>query len=540
MVVAAIVILDAGRGLSFSGDDLYYFGRQADIAKPPVHYDSLSLDYLLAPHNGHLQVAGKLVYEAMFAIFGADYTPFRVLELLAVMLTIGLFFELARVRAGDAVAVLLAVLLCFLGAAWEGLLWPFDLHTVCALAAGLGALLALERNGRWADPVACLLLVLSIAFVEVGVAFVAGVAVSILIRPDRLRRLWIVAIPAILFAAWYLWARQFELTPVGPENAPDVPPAIFDSLGAVLSSLAGRLPTGDGVSVPLVGQSAFGPILAVIALALLAVRVRRGSLPPTVWPVLAAVLVYWTFIGLAERPPDSSRYVFPGAILVLLIATDALRDRRPGPVGIAALALFVAVALPANIAKLYDGGDYLANDADLTRGEFAMMELAGSNAKPGYLSAYDPVARDVGASPNVVMDPVVYRDAADRIGSLADPLARIRGEDILLRQVDDVILARTLDLRIEPVQAPDLHALTCDSATVAPGGFAASRRGVFVHALDSDVELRISRFVRDAPTFTLGTVPAGGWVRLNLPGADAAPEPWTLYFDGFIRACAIP
>ncbi|MDX6583607.1 MAG: hypothetical protein QOI10_2791 [Solirubrobacterales bacterium] len=537
IAIAAVVILAAGNGLSFSGDELYYFGRQADVALPPVHYGSFSLEYLLAPHNGHLQPAGKLIYEAMFVIFGADYTPFRVLELLLVMVSIGLFFELARTRLGAPVALLLAILLCFLGAAWEVLLWPFDLHTIGALAAGLGALLVLERGGRRADPIACLLLCVSIAFVELGVAIAAAVAVSILIRGDRRRRLWIVAVPGVLYIAWYLWARRFELTPVGLENAADVIGSWFDSLRAVGSSLTGTLATGDGAPVPVVGLSAFGAVLAGGAIALFALRLRRGALPPTFWPLLTALLVYWTFIGLAERSADSSRYVFAGAVLVLLVAADLLRDRRPGPGAIAILALIVALALPGNIAKLEDGGDYLAKDAELTRGEFAMLEVAGPHAKPGYVAAYDGVARQVGASPYLVMDAAIYLDAVRRIGSLADSLDVVRGRELILRQTYDVVLARTLDLKLEPVAAPDQRRLACDTPAGAPGVSPVPAQGVFVQALDADVELRISRFVPNLPIFTLGTVAAGDWVRLDLPGADSAPDPWKLFFDAPIRAC---
>ncbi len=539
MAVAAAVILDAGSRASFSGDELYYFGRQAAAAHPPIDYDSLSVEYLLAPHNSHLQLGGKLVYEALFAIFGGDYTPFRVFELLAVLVVVALFFELARVRIGDPAALLLAILLCFLGAAWEALIWPFDLHTVCALAAGLGGLLALERGGRRADPVVCLLLVLSTAFVELGIAFVAGVTVSILIGPERWRRIWIVAVPVVLFGAWYVWARRFEITPIGLEAAGDVPGAVFDSLRAVLMSLTGRIPTGDSVPVPVVGLTTFGAVLAVIALLGFALRLRRGSLPPTIWPVLAVLLAYWTFIGLAGRDPDASRYILAGAILVLLVAADALRDRRPGWAGIAALALVVALALPWNIAKLEDGGDYLAQDADLTRGEFAMLELAGRDATPGYVAGLDEVVRDIGGSPYQVIDPASYRDAVERTGSLANPLDEIRSEDIALRKVHDIVLARTLDLDLEPADAADAEGLRCDSTTVAPGVIETPPGGVLVEPLEGAVELQLSRFLPGLPAYPLATVGEGAWVRLALPGDDGAPEAWSLYFDGPIRACAL-
>jgi hypothetical protein len=409
---------------------------------------------------------------------------------------------------------------------------------VCALAAGLGALLVLERGGRRADPFACFLLVLSIAFVEVGIAFVAAVGVSILIRPDRWRRIWIVVVPLVLFGAWYLWAQRFEIEPVGLGAAGDLPESLFDSLRAVLASLTGRIPTGDDAAVPVVGLTTCGAILAGITAVLFAVRLRRGPMPPTIWPLLTALLVYWIFLGLAERAPDSSRYVFAGAVLLLLVAADALRDRRPGALALGLLAGVVALSVPWNVAKLQDGGDYLAQDAKLTRGEFAMLELAGERADPEYRSAFDFQSRGVGSSPYLVMTPPDYFDAAARIGSLADPLDEIRGEDIFLRTVDDVVLARALALGIEPAAAPP-DERRCVVAEQVPGAVQAPPQGLLVQALEPDVALALSRFATDFPALQMGRVAEGDWVRVSPPGTDAAPEPWRVFYDGRIRACTL-
>ena len=177
LIGAFALILVAGAGLSFSGDDyLYYTRGAADGHGLPA----LSLHYLLLPHNGHMQVAGRLAYEAMFAAFGTDYGAFRVVEALTVVLCAGLLFALVRPRCGDWAALIAAGALAALGAAWEVMVWPFDLHTAGSLAAGLGAVLALERRTRTADGVACALLVLSAAFIELGLAFVAAAAVLVL------------------------------------------------------------------------------------------------------------------------------------------------------------------------------------------------------------------------------------------------------------------------------------------------------------------------------------------------------------------------
>jgi hypothetical protein len=257
--------------------------------------------------------------------------------------------------------------------------------------------------------------------------------------------------------------------------------------------------------------------------------------------VLAALFVYWALIAFTARAADSSRYMFVGAILVLLVAADCLRGRRPGPWALAVLALVVAVALPANIAKLEDGADYLHRDAVLTGGEFAMLELAGTRGDPDYLPVDDFAGLSVGASRYLVMTTAVYLDAAARIGSLADPLDRVRGEDLNLRRVDDATLIGALGLAAEPAEAP-AGELSCEAADEATGPIDLGRgpRELLVHADGGvPVSLGLSRFAPEAPSRTLGLVDAGGWVRVALPAADAAPEPWQLFVDAPVSLCPL-
>lgn len=534
------MVLLAGGGASFAVDDLYYFGRKAAIsATGPVHYDSFSFEYIFVPHNGHAGPAGKLTYEALLTLFRTNYVAFRVTELLAVCICVVLFFELARPRVGAPVALLLSLLLILLGAAWEVLLWGFDMHTTFSLAAGLGALLLGERGGRWTDPIACLLLVVSLAFIEAGLSFVAAVAVSIVLDRSRWRSAWVFVVPLAVYGGWYLWAHQFDPISAGSlSNVAHLPSSLFDSLGAVLASLTGAFPTGSDVSVFVVGQSSLVPILAAAAVILLVVRLWAGPVPVTVWPLLAALLVYWVFIGLALRPPDSSRYMFVGSVLLLLVIADLVRGHKPGPLAIVIVGLLVAIALPSNLSKLFNGGDYFAAEAALTGGEFAMLELAGRDASPDYEPAADPELAPIGASPYMVLSIAEYREAAERIGSLADPLDQIRAESDNYRAVDDAVLARALNLRLE---APDDRligpAKSCRELRESPGVTSLPPNGVTLRALVRPSVFRLSRFVTDRPTFDLGSVSTGRRVMLALPGRDAADEPWNLYSSSPVEIC---
>ena len=170
--------------------------------------------------------------------------------------------------------------------------------------------------------------------IEVGVIFALAAAVWILLGPERRTKWWVFAIPLALFAAWFAWAAQYPRGDGELGNLTLVIPTWFEALGASLVALSGRFPTGDGASVTEVGGQAWAMILAGVALVALVLRVWRGGpLPRTFWPFVAAALGYWTLLGLADREPDGARYLYVGAVLVLLIAADAARGWRPGRLG---------------------------------------------------------------------------------------------------------------------------------------------------------------------------------------------------------------
>ena len=126
IAVAAIVLLALGRRALVLRRRLFLLRAPGPLRRLELrHFDSVSLEYLLIPHNGHLQIGGKLLYEALFALFGSSYLAFSVVAVAAVLACVALFFALARRRVGDPLALLGAILLAFLGAAWEVLLWPF-------------------------------------------------------------------------------------------------------------------------------------------------------------------------------------------------------------------------------------------------------------------------------------------------------------------------------------------------------------------------------------------------------------------------------
>jgi hypothetical protein len=538
MCISATWLMIAGKDLTFSGDDIFYYGRLVD------HNGVVSvtggLEYFFAPHNGHLQILGKLIYRGLFLTVGTDYTVFRAMEILAVFVSVLLLFVLMRRRVRPLAALIPCVLLLFFGYGEGSFLWPFNIHTIGALAFGLGALLTLERRDRRGDIATCVLLVLAVATVEVGLAFCVGVAVSVLRRDDRWRRAWIFAIPLALFAIWWLWARKFGQSEVALVNVKLIPIDFTNALAAVVGSIFGLNPTGEGVDPNVTGVTPWGTVLAAFAVAGLAFRVRRGKVPFGLWVALAVVLTYWFEITMADRPPDSTRYLFVGAVAIFLIAASALRGLRiTGPALIGA-ACVVALAIPPNISKFYDERASSVTDADNTRTEYAMYELARGRVDPEYLAVADPNVSALGGSLFIPLTAGTYFEAADNFGALGFSLDQIRGESLGLRQIADATLAGALKLKLRPSEAPADPAACPRSLDGKPGSsvfFYLRRGGVLLGSLaQRPVHVSIGRFGTGGSGVSLGRLEPGEWADLRIP-PDSAPDRWWVTVDGPVSVC---
>jgi hypothetical protein len=540
MCVSATWMMVAGEGLLFVHDDIFYYMQFVahgwDIE--PAH----GIEYFLAPSNGHLQVLGKLLYRGLFETVGANYAVFRAVDVAGVMVCVALFFELARRRVGPMVALVPCLSLLFLGYAWESFLWAFDMHTIYALALGLGAILALGRGNRRGDVAACVLLVLSVAMIELGLAFVVGVAISVLLRPDRLRRAWIFLVPVTLYGCWWIWAQHFDQPAIEWENVKLIPVTVTDALAAVVGSVFGLNPTGEGTFEPLTGVTAWGSALAALAVAALVWRVARGKVPRTIWIFLGVVLAYWVLIALGGRAPDSSRYIFVGTLLVFLIAADALAGARlPKPAVLAALCI-VALAIPPNIAKLYDGRGPQLNDATNTRVEYAMLELARDEVPPHYKAGDDKRVADRGGHVFTSLEAEDYFAGADRFGSLAMPLEELRDETLERREIADATLVGAFGLALDPA-APPTDATACPSSLDGrPGSgvfFLPPRRGALLGSrAQRPVAVAAGRFGEGSSGVEVGKLEPGAWAELSLP-PDAAPDRWWFVVDGPVYVCPL-
>ncbi len=379
LVAALVLWLD--RGTTYNVDQIRFF-----LATPDA-----GLRELFEPQNGNLLVTTTLAYKISLSAFGSSFVPFRLIQVVALLAAGTAFFALVKRWVGPAPALIAALILLVFGSDWGHVGTALGFTVLSSVAAGLAAMLLVERRDRIGDLGACALLTLSIASFSAGLAFLVGVAVSVVMGPDRWRRIWLVAIPFGLYLAWWLWARGGDSPSTGPElsNLLLTPVYAFVSLAAVLASLTGLNYdfSVDAIRVVPLGP---GPALAVLALIGVIVRISRGRIPVLFWVALATVLAYWTLGALVVDPasgirvPTKTRYMFPGAVMVLLVAAALIGRTRPSNSVAIGLLLIAAVGLATNLALLRDGAEYFRNEFSApARAQFTMLDLARRSGRRG-------------------------------------------------------------------------------------------------------------------------------------------------------------
>ena len=511
---SALTLVLLGTRLTFFGDDWAFL-----LQRP-----TLSADALLEDHNGHLSVLPVLSYKLLVALFGFDsQLPFRLL-LSASFVALGLVvYALVSERAGRVAGLVAAALLLFLGPAWEDLLWSFQIGFVGSLAAGLGALLALERDTPRRNAAACALLVLSLLLSDVGLALVVSAAVAVALR-RRTGQAWIPLVPVALFALWFV-AYGRDASGISRSTLLDVPAYVVDAAGAGVASLTGFAP-GGGFGATTAWER---PLLA-IALVALAVWFLRGGRPrASVLVFLAGALTFWVLAGAnftPERGPSASRYQLVNAAFLLLIAADLFGPARLGRPAAVALLAVAAVVLVANLAALRSGYDFMRLRADNTRAALGALEIARGAVPPEFRLTV-PVALDRTLN-NISAGP--YFKEAAKHGTPAWSAKEIVAASAEPRRVADSVLLSAYGLRLAAggragggsgcrrLRAPGVAPLPAGGAIVANVGRA-------------PLGLAVARFAPAIRTRRLGGLAPGASGRVTIP-RDAVALPWRLVAGG--------
>lgn len=522
MATAAAVLLDYGSGLTFFQDSWEFLMQRRDP----------SVATLLDPHNEHIVLLPVVISQGSLRLFGMDsQTPELVLLVAMLLATAGLLFVYVRRRLGPWPALIAAVLLLFLGPAWQDLLWPFQVGFVGSALCGLGMLLALENDDERWDRVACGLLVTSIAFSSLGIAFAVACAVDVLQRRRRrgLRRAYVFALPLLLYAGWYAgWGHEADNS-LTAHNVLVSPRYVWEGLTASLDSL---LALGT-ISDEVVGRSKWGAPLLIALLALAAYRgFRRRGFFPGLWPAVAAAATFWFLAAFNQGPgrePYSSRYIYIGGFFALLIAVNLLRGLKFNRWGLLAAAAATVAIAGFNLVPLREGRDFFAEQTVLTRSDLAAIEIADRTVEPAFRLSPE-------AAGTLYLNEIEageYLQAVGEYGSPAYSPAELEAAPEEGRVHADLVLANALPLAIETESGDPPPRGDC--IRVAGGADAAPsalRPGVTTVELGPGGEgrVRLRRFAGREYPLDSGAIQGGSTTRLYIP-RDRLRRPWQLLVE---------
>jgi hypothetical protein len=522
---SAAVLLALGSKLTFLLDDWEFL----------LYRPGLTAHAILDPHGEHISIAPILIYKVLLATVGMDSSlPYLAVDVALVVATAFLLFVYLRRRVDPWLALLGTAIVLTLGPAYDDLIWDFQMGFTGSLAFGLGAILMLERRDGRGDALACGLLTIGITFSSLGLPFIAAAAVDVALRDDRLRRLYVVAVPALLYVVWWIgWGHTAD-TAFSLHNVATTPEFVFDAAAGVFASLFGLVQTSGGVAA---AQFDWGKPLLVVALGIGAWRLSRiGRLPRELWIVLALAGTFWILAGFNVKPgrgPTESRYLLPGAVFVLMIVGELLRGVRVPRVGVATAYLAGVAVVASNISVLHEA--YLAyrNTSELIRADLGSLEIARDRiAFPVRLD------EDIADTAYVGVTSSAFLPAADRYGSPADDPGQIAAAPDPARVAADKVLGRALFIGLSPtggalrncrrVQAPG------GILRVPPGGLAirtSSRAGA---------QLSLRRFATGSYPVVLPPLAPGQARALRIP-TDRATEPWELALQshGTTAVCSV-
>jgi hypothetical protein len=497
-----VLLVHLGRGTTFFYDEWDWIQtRRTGFANA-----------LFRPHNGHLSAVPVVVFRVLFATVGLrHYLVFRLVAIAIQLLAVALFVLVVRRRLPALLVFVAAAALLLYGPGWQDLLWPFQIGYTAGLAGGLAAVLFLRRKDPLGDGLAALCLVIAVASSGVGLALLAGAAVLILVTRDW-RRLWVIAVPVIVYGIWYL---KYGVSEIRIANVPTLPAYMSSTAGATVGGLLGL-------------QLDYGRFfLGVLATLLVVAAVRARRVPPMLAYAVASVIAVWAAYGLARGQlddPTASRYLYPGAFLLVLAAAEAPR-RRIHPLVALGLAVLLPFTLWSNSRVLRAGAASLRETSQVVRVELGALEIAGGHTAAGFRP-------DTTRMPQVSAGP--YLAAVRALGSPAAGVAEIERSSESLREVADGVLAAAYHSVATSDALPSCASTSLSPMMVAPGSELALRASP-----NAAAQIWLRRFGDQFASTPVATVPPGQAFAIVLP-TDGVSRAWQVSVRGTgVTGCAV-
>jgi hypothetical protein len=546
MAISAGILVVLGSKVTFVLDDWTYILYRRDF----------SADAFLMPANEHLVGGAVATWKLLLDGFGiGSIVPFRVVSTAMFLLGNWFLFVWIRRRLGAWPALFATVPMLFLGAAYEDLFWFSSITFLGSLTCGLGMLVALDRRDRSGDLLALAWLLGTMLFSSLWIPFALGAAVDVLLRRnerDWRRRAYVVIVPAVLWALWWLgWGHEAEGS-ISLHNIAATPIFVLDSFAAALAALFGLATPVEGMAAP--SGLDWGRPLAIVLGGLALWRAYRiERIPRSLWVVLAVGLSFWVLGGFAVkegRVPWASRYQLPGATFVLLVAAELLRGVRLDRRLLAPAIVVVLAATASSGLFLHEAYKSYARSTKVVRADLTALEIARDTVDPAFF--LEEEFADTGFAH---IDAGSYFSAVDEFGSPAYTIEELQESSEEARFAADKVLLNALRVALEPAAAsgipspdgappaaPDakgVASVPAGGCVAVPGGadtplLSLPTGGVVIGAGDEPVtDIQMRRFAtgRVFPVDFQAGVGPGEALRLPIP-ADLSTVPWKMQLEG--------
>ena len=358
-----------GRGMTFWSDEWAIIANRS-LTNPATWW---------APHNEHWSTVPIIVYRALVETIGLrSYVPYLALVAILHVLIAWLTYRAVERAVGPRTALASGAVVLFFGSGFENLYWGFQIGFVGAMLAGLVALEAIdgEPSPRRAAVVSIALLV-GVMTAGVGLFFVVAAGVMLVAEPRWRRWLWVLAVPTVAYAAWYVLIGRSGIgvfrDPFTAQSFASIPVFLVRGLEAGLGAATG---------LPILSWG-----LVVLAAAGSAIALSRGARPSGRVVALAAavvteyVLIAMNRAGVTLNQVDYPRYTYISGILMVQFlaltlgpALAAIRaravaehDRVRWRASLALAAAILTTVLTSNVALLVAGRGLLLDRASITR-----------------------------------------------------------------------------------------------------------------------------------------------------------------------------
>lgn len=300
--------------------DLWFFGDDWDFLMNRGTVPGVDKGFF-APHASHWSSGPIVVYRVLFELFGLQYLPYALTTLaIHLGITVVSYALLVRHGAGRWVAVVVALLLAFMGTGAEVQLWIAAHNHSASLLLGLLAVLVQSRRsggavvllGSW------LLGLGAVMFSATGVSAVFLVAAYVAIARGLWAAIRFTSVPAAVFLLWYLTiGRDGAPAPLDdPWQYLQLPSYVWTGLTTGLTNITG---------IP--GSGAFLAVV-LIAVPFVVRNVPRG-LRHLAWAGIFAaifqlVLVGWGRLLFGGELAGTGHYAYITAVFLAPAAAAAL------------------------------------------------------------------------------------------------------------------------------------------------------------------------------------------------------------------------